>query len=55
MPDIGTRATAEKWGVTQQRVRDWCKRNLGKNPYVSQDRKGSTYHISPDCPNPFKK
>ena len=54
MADMGTRAAAEKWGVTQRRVQEYCKQNVGKDKRITQDRKGSPYHIPEDYPNPFK-
>lgn len=56
MADMGTREAAEKWGVSQKRVRDFCYRYLRKpnEGLITQDRKGSTYHIPKDFPNPFR-
>ena len=41
------------WGVTQRRVQEYCKQNVGKDKGITQDRKGSPYHIPEDYPNPF--
>lgn len=53
MSDMGTKEAAELWGVTQQRVRKWCKSTTDKR--ITQDKKGSPYHIPKDFPNPFAK
>lgn len=53
MSDMGTRLAAELWGVSQERVRAWCKRTKDKR--ITQDKKGSHYHIPKDYPNPFAK
>lgn len=55
MADMGTREAAEKWGVSQARVRSWCVRMIGKDKRITQDKKGSAYHIPKDYPNPFSK
>ena len=54
MSDMGTREAAERWGVSQQRVQRWCNENKHKEPRITQDRKGSPYHIPKNFPNPFK-
>lgn len=51
MLDMGTKVAAEKWGVTQRTVQDYCRKT--KDPRITQDRKGSPYHIPEDYPNPF--
>lgn len=53
MADMGTREAAEHWGVTQERVRTWCR--TCNNPLITQDKKGSPWHIPVDFPNPFDK
>ena len=53
MADMGTMEAAELWGVTQRRVQDYCKNT--QDPRITQDRKGSPYHIPRDYPNPFNK
>ena len=55
MADMGTKEAAEKWGVPQARVRAWCVKMVGSDPRITQDKKGSPYHIPTDYPNPFKK
>lgn len=57
MADMGTKEAAVVWGVSQRQVRDFCYRycretNDGR---ITQDRKGSVYHIPKDFPNPFTK
>lgn len=53
MADMGTREAAELWGCTQDTVRRWCKQGL--IPGVTQDKKGSSYHIPKDAVCPTKK
>ena len=53
MSDMGTKEAAELWGVSQNRVRAWCKRSDDKQ--ITQDKKGCPYHIPKDYPNPFSK
>ncbi|MDO4852169.1 MAG: hypothetical protein Q4A88_01955 [Clostridia bacterium] len=66
MADMGTREASELWGVSQKQVRDFCyeyvrkmskKGELGNqdNKRITQDKKGSAYHIPKDFPNPFRK
>ena len=50
MADMGTNEAAEKWGVTPATVRKWC--NDGKIPGVTQDKKGSPWHIPKNAKNP---
>lgn len=54
MADMGTKEAAEKWGYTQDTVRKWCKEGLIEG--VTQDRKGSAYHIPKNavCPRKVK-
>lgn len=52
MADMGTKDAAIKWGVTQRKVQDYC-RNCNDNR-ITQDKKGSPYHIPKNYPNPFK-
>ena len=52
MADMGTKEAAELWGVSQRRVRDYCKNT--QDSRITQDRKGSPYHIPRDYPNPFR-
>ena len=52
MADMGTKEASEKWGVSQDKVRRWCKNT--QDPRITQDKKGSAYHIPKDFPNPFK-
>lgn len=51
MADMGTKEAAEKWGVSQQKVQRWCRKQ--NDPLITQDKKGSPYHIPKDYPNPF--
>ena len=51
MADMGTKEAAELWGVTQKKVQEWCRKC--KDPRVTQDKKGSPWHIPKDFPNPF--
>lgn len=53
MAEMGTKKAAELWGVSQKRVQDYCRKT--NDPRISQDKKGSPYHIPEDYPNPFKK
>lgn len=53
MADMGTKEASQIWGVSQARVQNWC-RNC-KDPRVTQDKKGSPWHIPRDMPNPFRK
>lgn len=53
MADMGTKEAALLWGVSQTRVQAWCKRT--KDTRITQDKKGSPYHIPKDYPNPFRK
>lgn len=53
MADMGTKKAAELWGVPQWKVREWCKNTTDKR--ITQDKKGSPYHIPEDYPNPFAK
>ena len=55
MADMGTREAAEKWGVSQKRVRDFCYRYCRRpnDGQITQDKEGSAYHIPKDFPNPF--
>ena len=50
MSDMGTKEAAELWGVSQDRVRAWCKRT--DDEQITQDKKGCPYHIPK---NPFAK
>lgn len=52
MADMGTKEAAEKWGYSQATVRKWCKDGL--IPGVTQDNKGSPYHIPKDAKCPKK-
>lgn len=52
---MGTKEAAEKWGVHQNRVRAWCMKMVGIDSRITQDKKGSPYHIPVDYPNPFEK
>ena len=54
MADMGTKEASELWGVSQDRVRSWCKRMKDKDPRITQDKKGSSYHIPKDYENPFE-
>ena len=56
MADMGTREASELWGVSQKRVRDFCYRHVRNNNsgLITQDKKGSAYHIPKDFPNPFQ-
>ena len=53
MADMGTKEASEKWGVSQARVARWC-RTCGDSR-ITQDKKGSPWHIPKNYPNPFKK
>lgn len=47
---IGTKEFAEKYGVTQQTVANWCR--LGKIVGADHDAKGSPWHIPKDATPP---
>lgn len=53
MSEMGTKVAAELWGVTQRRVQDFCRNT--NDPRITQDKKGSPYHIPVNYPNPFKE
>lgn len=53
MADMGTKEASELWGVSQKRVQDWCRKTSDER--ITQDKKGSPYHIPKDYPNPFTK
>jgi len=53
MADMGTREASELWGVSQRKVQEWCRN--AKDPKITQDKPGSTWHIPKDYPNPFTK
>ena len=55
MADMGTREASELWGVSQERVQRFCKRIIATDPRITQDKKGTPYHIPKDYPNPFVK
>ena len=52
MADMGTKEASEKWGVTQRKVADWCRRINDER--ITQDKPRSPWHIPKDYPNPFK-
>ena len=52
---MGTKTAAEKWGVSQRRVWEYCKEAVKTDKRITQDKKGSPYHIPVDYPNPFEK
>jgi hypothetical protein len=53
MADMGTKEASEKWKIPQWKVRKWCKES--KDPLITQDKKGSPWHIPKNYPNPFVK
>lgn len=53
MSDMGTKEAAELWGVSQRTVSNWCRNTTDER--ITQDKKGSPYHIPKDYPNPFVK
>ncbi|MBR5410043.1 MAG: hypothetical protein IK104_05170 [Clostridia bacterium] len=55
MADMGTKEASERWGVSQKRVRNYCNRYIRRinDGQITQDKKGSAYHIPRDFPNPF--
>lgn len=54
MADMGTREASEIWGVSQRKVQEWCKDMVNCDERITQDKKGSPYHIPKDYPNPFE-
>lgn len=55
MADMGTREASDLWGVSQEKVQRWCRTIILTDKRITQDKKGSSYHIPRDYPNPFKK
>lgn len=55
MADMGTRDASELWGVSQRQVQDYCRKVIKTDSRITQDKKGSAYHIPKDYPNPFAK
>ena len=53
MADMGTKEAAEKWGVSQRKVAEWCR--TVRDSIITQDKPRSPWHIPKDFPNPFKK
>lgn len=53
MADMGTKEAAELWGVSQKRVQEFCRKTAATDERITQDKKGSPYHIPKDYPNPF--
>ena len=51
---MGTAEAAKMWNVSQRKVQEWCKRTVLIDSRITQDKKGSPYHIPKDFPNPFK-
>ena len=47
MEEIGTRKAAEKWGVSQNTVQNWCR--LGLIVGATKDPKSSTWIIPKDA------
>lgn len=54
MADMGTREASERWGYNPDTIRKWCKAGLIDG--VTQDKKGSAWHIPKDakCPKKIK-
>lgn len=55
MADMGTKAAAEKWGVSQKAVEAWCRRISKTDSRITQDKPRCPWHIPVDYPNPFSK
>lgn len=53
MAEMGTKEAAEKWGVSQSLVQKWCRD--GKIQNVTQDGKGSPWHIPKDAVPPAQR
>ena len=51
MADMGTKESAKLWGVSQRKVQEYCRNTKDKR--ITQDKRGSPYHIPKDYPNPF--
>ena len=51
LADMGTKEASELWNVSQRKVQKWCKECNDKR--ITQDKKGSPWHIPKDYPNPF--
>ena len=54
MADMGTKMASEKWGYTQETIRNWCIKGLIEG--ATHDKKGSPWHIPIDakCPKKLK-
>lgn len=50
---MGTREASKKWGVSQKTVERWCRSRLIEG--VTQDRKGSPWHIPQNAIPPIRK
>lgn len=46
-----TGEAAIKWGVSVNKVREWCRK--AKNKQITQKKKRAWYFIPDDYPNPF--
>ena len=55
MADMGTKEASELWGVPQKQVEKFCRKIIATDKRITQDKKGSPYHIPKDYPNPFKQ
>lgn len=55
MADMGTKEASEKWGVSQRKVQDWCRKISLSDKRITQDKRRSPWHIPKDYPNPFSK
>ena len=53
MADMGTKEAGELWGVSQKKVQEFCRRTIAVDKRITQDKKGSPYHIPKDYPNQF--
>lgn len=55
MADMGTKQAAEKWGVPQNKVAEWCRKGLIKG--ATQDKERTPWHIPKDAtpPDKYKK
>lgn len=48
---VGTAAAAEQWGVTQERVAAWCRKQVIE---ATQDGRRHPWHIPVGTKHPYK-
>ncbi len=55
MSDMGTKKAADKWGVSQRQVQEWCRKVANSDSRITQDGKRRPWHIPENYPNPFSE